>query len=178
MAERLPDRLPDRLIDQHAVLWGSMVLRRRREALGVSRGALAEQVGIGSAAIRNLERGRTRKPDPRMLRRLCDALALPLPGEEGLYLCLDGVAARGLRRVVATALTEFAVRRRDARRFIAQVLPRASLRQRRAAITAAVADRDVAHRLLALLRPVDEVDAAEVVDGLPPSLSSLDWLRR
>ncbi|MBL9008584.1 MAG: hypothetical protein JNJ46_30260 [Myxococcales bacterium] len=102
-----------------------------------------------------------------MLRGLCNALDLPLPGEDGLYLSLDGVAADSLRRVVAAALYEFARRRRDADRFAAWIhLPRDRTQHRIAAATVA-AERDLASELLDLLSPERERCALDDVAPAP-----------
>ena len=133
--------------------WGPLVARPTRERLGWSRGQLARKAGVSAHCIRHLELGRTRRPTLRFLRPLCNALDLPLPGDEGLYLSLDGVPADALRQLVAAALYEFARRRRDAERFASMIhLPSdaAALRRATAAVTAA---RETASDLLGLLCP-------------------------
>jgi len=157
----------DRFIDEHPVLWGALVLRRRRESLGIARDRLAAWAGVHSATIRNLECGRIRKPDRLTLRRLCNALSLPMPGDEGLYLCLDGIAAEHLRCVVIEALAEYARRRRDPRLFGALVFPNATGRFRRARLRRTQHDRDLAHQLLALLQPDGNSLVAEVFVAPP-----------
>ena len=153
--------------DDHWMRWGSMVLRRRREAVGLSREGVAQQTGLAPATIRNLERGRVRRPESKTLRALCSALDLPLPGEDGLYLSLDGVAADRLRRVVAAALYEFARRRRDAARFASLIhLPSHRSELRIAADTVA-AERDLASDLLGLLSPDRERSALDEVAPAP-----------
>ena len=153
--------------DDHWMRWGSMVLRRRREALGHSREAVAQQTSLAPATIRNLERGRVRRPESKTLRALCSALDLPLPGEDGLYLSLDGVAADRLRRVVAAALYEFARRRRDAAHFASLIhLPSHRSELRIAADTVA-AERDLASELLGLLSPDRERSALDEVAPAP-----------
>lgn len=159
----------DHFIDEHPVLWGALVLRRRRESLGLPRDRLAAWAGVNSATIRNLECGRIRKPDRLTLRRLCNVLKLPMPGEEGLYLCLDGIAAEHLRCVVIEALAEYARRRRDPRLFGALVFPNATGHFRRATLTRTRRDHDLANQLLALLRPDGNSLVAEVFVAPPVS---------
>ena len=136
--------------------WGAQILRRRREALGLSRARLAQQTGLAPATIRNLELGVVQRPERTTLRRLCDALSLPLPGEEGLYLSLDGVAADRLRCVTRDALCEYALRRRNPRRFIAAVAAAQTVPLVRR-------DRDLARRLR---------DTLHILDDFPSSLTA------
>ena len=153
--------------DDHWMRWGSMVLRRRREALGQSREDVAQQTSLAPATIRNLERGRVRRPESKTLRALCSALDLPLPGEDGLYLSLDGVAADSLRRVVAAALYEFARRRRDATRFAALIHLPSNHNELRIAADTVAAERDLASELLGLLSPERERSALDEVAPAP-----------
>jgi len=159
----------DHFIDEHPVLWGALVLRRRRESLGLARDRLAAWSGVNSATIRNLECGRIRKPDRLTLRRLCNALKLPMPGEKGLYLCLDGIAAENLRCVVIEALAEYARRRRDPWLFSVLVFPNATSRFRRATLRRTQHDRDLANQLLELLQPDGNSLVAEVFVAPPVS---------
>ena len=163
----------DRFIDEHPVLWGALVLRRRRESLGIARDRLATWAGVNSATIRNLECGRIRKPDRLTLRRLCKVLSLPMPGDEGLYLCLDGIAAEHLRCVVIEALAEYARRRRDPWLFSALVFPNATGRFRRTMRTRR--DHDLANQLLALLQPPGDSLVAEVFVAPPVSHRRSRW---
>ena len=140
--------------DDHWMRWGSMVLRRRREALGHSRQDVAQQTGLSAATIRNLERGRVARPEPMTLRLLCGALSLPMPGEDGLYLSIDDVVADRLRKVTRDALDEYALRRRDPKRFIAAVAPNQTPQQ-------VIRDRDLALRLCDLLRGVEHFSRDE-----------------
>jgi transcriptional regulator with XRE-family HTH domain/tetratricopeptide (TPR) repeat protein len=52
-------------------------LRRNRIAVGLTQEELALRSGLSVRAISNLERSRTRRPHPRTLRQLADALRLP-----------------------------------------------------------------------------------------------------
>ena len=140
--------------DDHWMRWGSMVLRRRREALGHSRQDVAQQTGLSAATIRNLERGRVARPEPMTLRLLCGALSLPMPGEDGLYLSIEDVVADRLRKVTRDALDEYALRRRDPKRFIAAVAPNQTPQQ-------VIRDRDLALRLCDLLRGVEHFSRDE-----------------
>ena len=101
------------------------------------------------------------------LRRLCNALSLPMPGDEGLYLCLDGIAAEHLRCVVIEALAEHARRRRDSSLFGALVFPNPTGRFRRATLRSARRDHDLAKQLLALLQPDGNSLVAEVFVAPP-----------
>lgn len=138
----------------HGQRWGAAVLRRRREALGLTREALSRATRVAASTIRNLERGRVARPEPMTLRLLCGALSLPMPGDEGLYLSLDGVPADRLSQVACAALDEYALRRRDPRRFIAAVAPGQAAQQ-------VTADRDLALRLRDLLRGVEDFSCDE-----------------
>jgi hypothetical protein len=104
-------------------------------------------------SILDLELGRTRRPPLRLLRPLCNALDLPLPGDEGLYLSHDGVSADALRRVVAAALYEFARRRHDAQRFARLIHLPSDATQLRIATASIAAERDLASDLVGLLGP-------------------------
>lgn len=133
--------------------WGRLIAKPTRERLGWSRAQLARKAGISVDAIFHLELGRTRRPTLHVLRPLCNALDLPLPGDEGLYLSLDGIPADALRRLVAAALYEFARRRRDTERFALMIhLPDGAAALRLATATVA-AERDQAIDLLGLLCP-------------------------
>ena len=140
--------------DDHWIRWGSMVLRRRREALGLSREDVALQTGLSTATIRNLERGKVRRPALTTLRVLCGALSLPLPGEDGLYLSIEDVAADRLRKVTRDALDEYALRRRDPKRFVAAAHPSQPPQH-------VIRDRDLALRLCDLLRGVEHFSSEE-----------------
>jgi transcriptional regulator with XRE-family HTH domain len=139
--------------------WGHLILRPTRERLGLSRQTLARKARVGANAILCLEQGKTRRPTLRFLRSVCNALDLPLPGDEGLYLSLDGVAADRLRRLVATALYEFARRRRDAAHFATMIHLPSDATQLCIATATVTAERDLAADLLGLLCPdLDETD--------------------
>ena len=153
--------------DDHWMRWGSMVLRRWREAQGLSRERLAQLTDLSPATIRNLEHGQVRRPASKTLRGLCNALDLPLPGEEGLYLSLDGVAADSLRRVVAAALYEFARRRRDAARYASLIHLPSNRSELRTATATVAAERDLANDLLGLLCPERERTAFDKVAAPP-----------
>ena len=56
-------------------------LRQARAAAGLTQEELAERSGVGVRTIGDLERGRTRKPYPRSIRELADALGVPFPGQ-------------------------------------------------------------------------------------------------
>ena len=60
----------ERRANDHGQRWGDAVLRRRREALGLSREALVQQTSLSPATIRNLERGKVRRPESTTLRLL------------------------------------------------------------------------------------------------------------
>jgi transcriptional regulator with XRE-family HTH domain len=140
--------------DDHWMRWGSMVRRRRREVLGHSRQDVAQQTGLSAATIRNLERGKVRRPASTTLRVLCGALLLPMPGEDGLYLSIDDVVADRLRKVTRDALDEYALRRRDPKRFVAVVVPNQTTQH-------VIRDRDLALRLRDLLRGIEDFSRDE-----------------
>ena len=146
--------------DDHRRRWGAAVLRRRREALGLPRQALAQASGVTASTIRNLEHGRVARPEPMTLRLLCGVLSLPMPGEEGLYLSLDGVPADRLCQITCAALYEYALRRRDRRRFIAAVAPNQTMQQ-------VTHDRDLALRLCDLLRGIPDFSADQPAFCIP-----------
>ena len=133
--------------------WGRLIARPTRERLGLSRRQLARKAGVSADSILRLELGQTRCPSLRLLRPLCNALDLPLPGDEGLYMSLDGVSADALRRVAATALYEFARRRRDAERFAALIHLPSDAAALRIATTSVATERDLACDLVGLLCP-------------------------
>lgn len=141
------------------VHWGRLIAKPTRERLGLSRRQLARQAGVSVDCIRHLELGRTRRPTLRFLRPLCSALDLPLPGDEGLYLSLDGVAADAMRRLTAAAMYEFARRRRDAERFAALIHLPSDAAALRIATAAVAAERDLACDLLGLLCPDRDLTA-------------------
>jgi len=146
------------------VHWGRLIAKPTRERLGLSRRQLARKAGVSVDCIRQLELGRTRRPTLRFLRPLCNALDLPLPGGEGLYLSLDGVAADALRRLAATAMYEFARRRRDAERFATLIHLPSDAAALRIATTSVATERDLAIDLLGLLCPDRDLTAL----ALPP----------
>jgi transcriptional regulator with XRE-family HTH domain len=148
--------------------WGRLVVRPTRERLGLTRTQLARKSGVSADSILLLELGRTRRPRLLTLRALCNTLDLPLPGDEGIYLSLDGIPADKLRRVVAEALYEFARRRRDAARFAALIhLPNNATELRRA-IAAVEAERDLACEVLGLLFPDRDLTALAPHPKRPP----------
>lgn len=139
--------------------WGRLIAKPTRERLGWSRRRLARKAGVSVDCLRHLELGRTRRPTLRFLRPLCNALDLTLPGEEGLYLSLDGVPADALRRLVAAALHEFARRRRDARRFASMIHLPSDATQLRIATAAVASERELASDLVGLLCPDRDLSA-------------------
>ncbi|WP_246568833.1 helix-turn-helix domain-containing protein [Polymorphospora rubra] len=54
----------------------AQILRIHREARRLTQEELAQLTGLSAAAIRDLEQGRTRRPQPRSVRALVDALGL------------------------------------------------------------------------------------------------------
>jgi len=148
--------------------WARLILRPTRERLGLSRRQLARQAKVGANAITRLETGMTRRPTLRMLRGLCNALDLPLPGHEGLYLSLDGVAADTLRRLAAAALYEFARRRRDAAHFASLIHLPSTRAQHQQATANVAAERDLATDLLGLLCPELDGSAPDPLPNRPP----------
>ncbi len=146
----------ERRANDHGQRWGDAVLRRRREALGLSREALAQQTSLSPATIRNLERGKVRRPESTTLRLLCGALSLPMPGDEGLYLSIDDVPADRLWQVTRAALDEYALRRRDPKRFVAAVAPGQAAQQ-------VIEDRDLALRVCDLLRGAEDFSRDEAM---------------
>jgi transcriptional regulator with XRE-family HTH domain len=148
--------------------WGRLIVRPTRERLGLSRAQLARKSGVSAYRILRLERGRTRRPKLLTLRALCNALDLPLPGEEGIYLSLDGVPADELRRLLAEALYEFARRRRDAARFAALIHLPSNASDRRIATATVEAARDLACEVLGLLCPDRDLTALAPSPERPP----------
>lgn len=148
--------------------WARLIARPTRERLGLSRRQLARQAGVSVDCLRHLELGRTRRPTLRFLRQLCNALDLPLPGGEGLYLSLDGVSADAMRRLVAAALYAFARRRRDAAHFALMIHLPSDATQLRIATAAVEAERDLACDLLGLLCPERDVTAFAPLPKRPP----------
>jgi predicted ATPase/Tfp pilus assembly protein PilF/DNA-binding XRE family transcriptional regulator len=74
------------------------LLKRHREAAGLSQEQLAEQAGLSAKAVSALERGERRSPHPATLRRLADALGLPEAQRAALV-----AAARGQHLTVSPA---------------------------------------------------------------------------
>lgn len=148
--------------------WGRLIARPTRERLGLSRRQLAHKAGLSVHSIIRLELGQTRRPTLRMLRALCNALDLPLPGEEGLYLSLDEVTADTLRRLVTAALYEFARRRHDAARFAALIHLPSDRAQHRLVIATVIAERDLATGLWGLLCPEHDLTALAPRPKRPP----------
>lgn len=153
----------------HWAQWGALIVRPTRERLGLSRRELACKAEISVSRIIRLEGGRIQwRPQARFLHALCNALNLPVPGDGGLYLSLDGHCADALGTLVGTALYEFARRRRDAGRFALMIhLPR-DARALRCATAAVLAERDCAIDLLGLLCP--DLDTTEL--AAPPAQTS------
>ena len=139
--------------------WGRLIARPTRERLGLSRRQLAYKAGLSVHSILRLELGQTCRPTLRTLRALCNALDLPLPGEEGLYLSIDEVTADTLRHLVAAALYEFARRRRDAERFAALIHLPCNASELRLATAAVETERDLACEVLGLLCPDRDLTA-------------------
>jgi tetratricopeptide (TPR) repeat protein/transcriptional regulator with XRE-family HTH domain len=89
--------MSERSADQEAAgLW----LRRGRKAAGLTQEELAERSGLSVRTIAELERGRTRKPYPRSVRQLTDALGLSETASDELitWYRLGRGAASGLAR--------------------------------------------------------------------------------
>lgn len=139
--------------------WGRLIVRPTRERLGLSRAQLARKSGVSAYRILRLEHGKTRRPKLLTLRALCNALDLPLPGEESIYLSLEGVPADELRRLLAEALYEFARRRRDAARFAALIHLPGNATDLRLASSSVAAERDLACDVLGLLCPDRDLTA-------------------
>jgi DNA-binding SARP family transcriptional activator/tetratricopeptide (TPR) repeat protein/DNA-binding XRE family transcriptional regulator len=83
--------------DRRAVLLGSMV-RDRREACGLTQRELARRAGLSLGTVRDLEQGRTRRPQPRSLSSL--ARALDLSPERVRELAADQAAGGLLLQVL------------------------------------------------------------------------------
>ncbi len=139
--------------------WARLIARPTRERLGLSRRQLARKARVSVDSIAQLELGRTRRPTLSFLRPLCSALDLPLPGDEGLHLSLDGVSADAMRRLVAAALYEFARRRRDAARFAALIHLPSNASELRLATATVEAERELASDLVGLLCPERDLTA-------------------
>jgi transcriptional regulator with XRE-family HTH domain len=93
----LPEEIEDDddVIDQPTKAWGEE-LRRRREALGLSRMQLAKLAGISANMLRNLEGGR-RSPTPGVMNRLMAVKELKLePTDPLLRVPMQGAAAADL----------------------------------------------------------------------------------
>jgi predicted ATPase/transcriptional regulator with XRE-family HTH domain len=71
------------------------LLRRHREAAGLSQEELGEQAGISGQAIGALERGERTRPQPATVRRLADALRL---SDEDRAALVSSVPSRGRHR--------------------------------------------------------------------------------
>ena len=71
------------------------MLRTHREAAGLTQQELSTRAGISTAAVRDLEQGRTRRPHPRTTRALATALRLDATDAEQLHR-----EARGVRQTV------------------------------------------------------------------------------
>lgn len=148
--------------------WARLIARPTRERLGLTRRQLARKAGVSVDSIAQLELGRTRRPTLSFLRPLCNALDLPLPGGEGLYLSLDGVSADAMRRLVAAALYEFARRRRDAARFAALIHLPNNTSELRLATATVEAERDLACEVLGLLCPDRDLTTLAPLPTRPP----------
>src|SRR5580693_6501008 len=62
------------------------LLRRRRQAAGLTQEDLAERSGLSARAIRDMERGHSARPYSRSVRLLADALQLPDRAREQLLI--------------------------------------------------------------------------------------------
>src|SRR4051794_36042782 len=51
-------------------------LRVHRRAAGMSQRDVAEKAGVSVAAVRDIEQGRTRRPHPRSVRKLAEAVGM------------------------------------------------------------------------------------------------------
>lgn len=54
-------------------------IKKRRKELGLRQKDLAERSGLSVAAIRLIEAGRTREPQPQNLRKIAEALEVSIP---------------------------------------------------------------------------------------------------
>ena len=78
------------------------VLRRQREAAGLSQEALAERAGLTADAVSALERGARRRPYPHTVRALADALGLEGAGRAPRSRALTASAVRPARSARAS----------------------------------------------------------------------------
>ena len=85
-------------------------------------------------------------------------MSLPMPGDEGLYLSIDDVPADRLSQVARAALDEYALRRRDPKRFVAAVAPNQTTQQ-------VTHDRDLALRVCDLLHSINDIPRDEAVSS-------------
>ena len=68
------------------------LVRAHRGRLGLTQEELAERAGLSERTLRNLERGRIRRPYPDTVRRLADALQLTGAHRDQLEAAARGVA--------------------------------------------------------------------------------------
>lgn len=128
--------------------WGAEVVRPAREALLLTRRALAVLCGVSESAIRNVERGR-HAPTYAVSARLCRALGLrsPLAGAE-LRLFLGPLSHNEAIQTLRGALREYIAARADAQAF-ADLLGAQGI-DRELALLEAISTHDTAAQLLAL----------------------------
>lgn len=69
------------------------MLRRHRQSVGLTQEELARRAGLTSRAIGDMERGRSRRPYPRSVRMLADALALDGRPRAELLLAASAIPA-------------------------------------------------------------------------------------
>src|SRR5581483_9917064 len=90
-------------------------LRRARLAIRISQEELAERTGLSVRAIGDLERGRTRRPYPRTVRVLADALGIPDAAALLATQAGDAQETRVVPRQLPTAVRHFVGRARERR---------------------------------------------------------------
>ncbi len=66
------------------------LLRSHRRTAGLTLEGLAERSGLTARAVSDMERGRTRRPYPRSLRMLADALRLTGKTREEFFTAVSG----------------------------------------------------------------------------------------
>jgi transcriptional regulator with XRE-family HTH domain len=78
-------------------------LRRLREARVLTQETLAERAGLAVNAVGRVERGERRRPWPRTVRALADALALSEPERQELIASIRWTDGYGLSQEAAIA---------------------------------------------------------------------------
>src|SRR5579862_9204719 len=69
------------------------LLRGHRRTAGLTQEELAERAGLSVRAVSDMERGRTRRPYPRSLRLLADALELAGAAREEFFTAGGGISS-------------------------------------------------------------------------------------